>query len=93
MSFEDILAWMSDNIPTIVGYIGTAASAILAVISCWRAHKIKVTCDKILNDARERKTYANCPHCGKKFTLDEITFHLPGGAIDQNLNGTPDDLE
>ena len=47
----DILEWMQENIPAIVGYIGTAASATLAIISCWRAHKIKITCDKILADA------------------------------------------
>ena len=90
---NDILAWMEENIPAIVGYIGTAASATLAIISCYRAHKIKITCDKILNDARERKTYTQCPHCGKKVTLDELTFYLPGGALDQNLNGVPDHEE
>lgn len=34
-----------------------------------------------------------CPHCKKESALEDVHFLLPSGAVDDNLNGTPDDQE
>lgn len=48
---------------------------------------------KLLMQAKERNTYVVCPHCGKPIQLEDVTFFLPGGFVDSNLNGIPDEKE
>ena len=87
---KDFLDYLAAHWDSIVSWTASIGAIVAAIINGIRAHKIKVSCDRILNEARERKTYTNCPHCKKKISLDELTFHLPGGAVDNNLDGFPD---
>ncbi len=48
---------------------------------------------RLLDQAKERETFTNCPHCGKKIRLSECKWTLPNGLLDENLNGIPDDAE
>lgn len=87
---NEFLTFLQENWQSIVSWTTSVGAIVSAIITGIRAHHIKVSCDRILNEARERKTYTNCPHCKRKISLDELTFHLPGGAVDNNLDGLPD---
>lgn len=61
-------------------------SVINAIVSARRSYKLS----QELDAAKERETYIECPHCGKKIHLSEMSFRLPSGALDNDLNGKPD---
>lgn len=68
-------------------------SAMIAVVTTILSLRVTSKGLQYLNKAKERETYIVCPHCKKHVLLSEMDFHLPGGALDQNLNGVPDDEE
>lgn len=74
----------------ICGFIGSVTTAIISLVN---ASKTRSKLNKVLEDAHERGSYAICPSCKKKIAINEIEFHLANGALDQNLNGLPDDQE
>lgn len=78
-------------ITTIATSCASVSAAVVSIIKAVQASKRAEKAQRILDDARSRQTYFNCPECGKKVTLDRVTFHLPGGAVDNDLNGEPDD--
>lgn len=44
--------------------------------------------------AAKRQAYTiRCPHCKKETPINEVTFLMPSGKVDNNLNGIPDDEE
>lgn len=67
------------------------AGALTAVINALIAGKRSAKLAQQLEQAKERETYATCPHCGKKIHLSEMSFRLPSGALDNNLDGKPDE--
>lgn len=66
---------------------------LCAIFSLWKAHKTKKICDKMLQDAKSRQTMVKCPVCKKESPLSDVTFRLPDGSPDNNLDGVPDDKE
>lgn len=66
------------------------AGALTAIINAIVAGKRSAKLAQQLEQAKERETYAVCPHCGKKVHLSEMTFRLPSGAVDNNLDGKED---
>ena len=78
-------------ITTVATSCASICAAVVSVIKSVQAAKRAEKAQKILDDARSRQTYFECPECHKKVTLDRVTFHLPGGAVDNDLNGVPDD--
>ena len=66
------------------------AGALTSVINVIIAGKRSAKLAQQLEQAKERETYATCPHCGKKIHLSEMSFKLPSGALDNNLDGKPD---
>lgn len=84
--------WFIDNfdaatISAIITALATLAGSITALVL---AIKSKVDSKKIVQAARERKTYTFCPHCKKKLFLEEMPFYLPDGQRDDDLNGIAD---
>lgn len=77
--------------------IGTCAAAvagaIVAVISAISSARKTTKLQRALDDAKARETFTICPRCKKKVLLSELSFHLPSGARDNNLNGLPDSEE
>lgn len=69
-----------------VSVIGALGSFIAAICSFLKSRRLS----RILADAKERETYAVCPHCKKKIHLSQMDFHLPNGAIDNDLDGMED---
>lgn len=67
------------------------AGALTAIINAIVAGKRSARLAQQLEQAKERETYATCPHCGKKIHLSEMSFRLPSGALDNNLDGKPDE--
>ena len=67
------------------------AGALTAIINAIVAGKRSARLAQQLEQAKERETYAVCPHCGKKIHLSEMSFRLPSGALDNNLDGKPDE--
>ena len=77
-------------ITTVATSCASVSAAIVSIIKAVQASKRAEKAQRILDDARSRQTYFECPECGKKVTLDRVTFHLPGGAVDNDLDGAPD---
>lgn len=73
--------------------IASTAAAIVSVIKAVQASKRADKARQLLDDAKARSTYAVCPECGKRIYLSDLSFHLPSGQLDNNLNGVPDEKE
>lgn len=90
MSIEDLaqLDWVA--IGTCAAAVsGAIVATITAIVSARKTAKL----EKALDAAKARETFAVCPRCKKKVLLSELSFHLPSGARDNNLNGLPDNEE
>lgn len=75
-----------DNLPLILTTLGAIAGAVVAVVTLLRSRRL----EKYIAQAKARETYTVCPHCKKRLPLSDLTFHLPDGAVDNNLDGKPD---
>lgn len=84
---------MNWNDPAIItavcGAVGAVAAIVTSIVNLVKNHRIKVALDK----AKQRETYAICPKCRKKIPLSELSFYLPDGSKDDDLNGVPDPEE
>lgn len=76
-------------ITAICGAVGAVAAIVTSIVNLVKNHRIKVALDK----AKQRETYAVCPKCKKKIPLSELSFYLPDGSKDNDLNGVPDPEE
>ena len=76
-------------ITAICGAVGAVAAIVTSVVNLVKNHRIKIALDK----AKQRETYAVCPNCKKKIPLSELSFYLPDGSKDNDLNGVPDSEE
>ena len=87
---EEFIKILADYWPIIVSSVLSLVTTIVTGVSLSLRHKLKLTrCD--LEKARFNHVYFTCPKCGKKVNLNEITFHLPSGEFDNDLDGLPDD--
>lgn len=84
---------MIDFLQSYGSYLLSGASILLDILVIIYAKAKGAAVKKLLAEAKARQTYFVCPHCGKPVDLDDVTFLLPGGKVDQNLNGIPDDVE
>lgn len=71
-------------------YLVSGFSILLDILVLLYAKAKGAAVKKLLAEAKARQTYFICPHCGKAVDLDDVTFLLPGGKADNNLNGVPD---
>lgn len=85
----DFAGFFSKYWPELVSGIVAILTALSALLAAIHANRFK----RYLDKAKERETYAVCPHCKKRIPLSEIQFHLPTGEVDNNLNGKPDNEE
>lgn len=69
--------------------VAAVTALVVAIVNGVRAVKL----ERQIEAAKQRETYIVCPHCGKKAPLSEVSFRLPDGSLDNNLNGKPDVLE
>lgn len=79
-----------EELPELASLGVALASSLVAFISGIVAYRRSWKLGKQLEAAKERETYAVCPHCGKKIHLSEMSFRLPSGALDNDLDGKPD---
>lgn len=77
-------------IVTVCTAVGGIATAIISLVNSARSQK---KLNRLLENAKRRKTQMICPKCGKSSDLDEVHFVLPDGKFDDNLNGIADDTE
>lgn len=84
---ENFDASMAAYLATLIGSIATAVASLANSINARRS------CKKLLQVARSRSYWTTCPHCKKTIYLNEIAFHMPDGAIDDDLNGVADSDE
>lgn len=70
--------------------VASLAAAVVSVIQAIHASRKAAALSRLLEEAKARETYAVCPCCNKKIPLSELSFHLPDGSFDNNLNGVPD---
>lgn len=85
----DFAGFFMKHWPEIVSGTLAICAAITGLVGAINARRFM----KYLDKAKERETYAVCPHCKKRIPLSEIQFHLPTGEVDNNLNGKPDEDE
>lgn len=65
-------------------------TAIIACVSTILSLKTTAASRKYLESAKQRETYSVCPKCGAKVPLSQMSFHLPTGELDNDLDGVPD---
>lgn len=82
--------WIVANWETIVSAVSAASGAVVAVVALVKTHQVKKTCKKLIAEAEARCTMVECPRCHKKSPLQEVSFYLPTGERDQNLDGVAD---
>lgn len=94
---SDFINIIKEYLPAIIGggvAVFSAVCSYLVARLSTKNYKAKIaSLNQQLSEARNRKTYTSCPHCGEKIYLDQISWHLPSGELDNNLNGVPDDAE
>lgn len=87
---DEIIRIIADNLPAIIttslSLVGAVTALILAIAQRKSLNAIK----KNLDEAKARETYSVCPHCHEKIYLSEMKFYLPGGKIDNDLDGKED---
>lgn len=83
--------WFVQNFDavSICGILTAAGSLAAAITSLIRSWKL----GQALKKAKESKYWTTCPRCKRRIYLDELTLHMPDGAVDNDLNGKPDDAE
>lgn len=83
--------WLLENFTaaSIVSVLTALGSFVGMIVCLVRTHKA----NKIIQDAKLRQTQVLCPKCHKKSPISDVHFVLPGGEIDDNLNGVPDHQE
>lgn len=80
-------------LPEIVSGCASVVVGVLALIQMRinkRLNKEKKSLEQALIDAKVRMTYCICPECKETIYLKDLTFRLPDGSIDQNLDGEAD---
>lgn len=77
-----------ETILTIVAGLLTAMATLLGITN-HRINKIR----KLMKQSDGNGYRIVCPHCHKESPIEQVTFKLPSGALDNNLNGIPDDQE
>lgn len=82
--------WIQTNWETIVSAVSAVSGAVVAVVALVKTHQVKKTCRKLIQEAEARCTMVQCPKCHKKSPLSEVSFYLPDGRLDQNLDGIAD---
>lgn len=90
---EIILNYMPEICAALVSVIAAGCGLAVTLINNHKTRVLKKELEKALAEAKAKETYTVCPCCDSKLLLSQLTFHLPGGSIDQNLNGVPDDQE
>lgn len=82
-----------DNMDVIIAAI-TAATGLMSAIAAWivnlTLHRSNRCLEEKLKKVKERETYTVCPHCKKEIPFSDLSFFLPGGLPDQNLDGKED---
>lgn len=86
MDFLSDPAWIT----TAATALASVCAAITGFVMALRNARKTAQIERILENAQERQTYTICPHCKKKVRLAELSWHLPDGSLDQNLNGVAD---
>lgn len=82
-----VLEFLVDNWTAI---LSGAGSAVGLFVGCYAA-AVTRHLRKRFKAASDRGTYVICPHCKKAVKLsDVVTFYLPDGTIDNDLDGKPD---
>lgn len=86
--------WLTDYLIPVV----SAVSGFLVSFFAWltarfatkklREENRRLTTD--LDKARRASVSCKCPKCGERVYLSELTFTLPDGSPDSNLDGEPD---
>lgn len=87
--------WIIQNLDAaaIVGIVSAVGSVAMAIIGLVKSHQSKKRYAELVQAIKVRMTYTTCPHCGKKVYFAELSWHLPDGSKDDNLNGIPDNEE
>lgn len=84
---------MNDFLAFIQEYILLVVSAVFAIVELISTIGLLITGKRFksyLAAAKERETYTVCPHCGSEIKLSNLTFRLPDGSKDDDLDGKPD---
>lgn len=86
--FLNSIDWVA-LVGALVSLVGGITALVVVLVNAKNTKKITTA----LDEAKQKSVYFVCPNCHKKIPLSEVDFHLPSGAVDNNLNGKPDYLE
>lgn len=85
----EFLNFIQENWSSIVNVCMGVVNGVAAIVLLIKSKSFSL----YLKKAKQRETYMVCPHCKKEIPLSELSFHLPSGEVDNNLNGVPDQQE
>lgn len=88
---KDFWKFCAENKESILA-IGTAVATGLGTALGFLIRSNVLSRRKIRAAARQAYSI-RCPHCKKETPITDVTFLLPSGKIDNNLNGIPDEDE
>lgn len=83
---NEFTQFLADNWSSIVNVFMGVINGIAAIVLLVKSKSFSL----YLKKAKQRETYTVCPHCKKEIPLSELSWHLPSGEVDNNLNGVPD---
>lgn len=86
---NDFLNFIQENWSSIANVCMGVVNGVAAIVLVIKSKSFSL----YLKKAKQRETYTVCPHCKKEIPLSELSFHLPSGELDNNLNGVPDSSE
>lgn len=76
--------------PTFITAVSSAVAALTSVVVAAISARKTFIVKRALDKAKLRETYCVCPKCKKRIPLSELSFYLPDGSKDNDLNGVPD---
>lgn len=87
---NQIIDILVEYLPAIITGTLSLVAAITAFVTYnIQSRKIKAL-QKALDEAKARETFTICPGCKKKIRLADLTFYLPDGSTDNDLDGKAD---
>lgn len=86
---KDLLEFLTLHWPELTAGFATTAALITTIVNVSKSSRLS----KALEEAKSHGMQVRCPRCKKTSPLSEVTFVMPSGEIDNNLNGVPDNQE
>lgn len=91
---KNMIDFINEYLPTIltaiIGVLSAFCSYIVARLQTRKVREQNKLLKTDLQKAKEALVACKCPHCKKEVFLRDLSFYLPDGSSDDDLNGQAD---